>query len=213
MDIKEHRAACVGVIRDVDPAAGELPDEPGIDRAEEELSGCRPSARAGDVVQEPLDLGAGEVGVGDEAGLGPDLVGMSVRHQLVDDVGGAAALPDDGIVDGLAGLLVPDDGGLALVGDADGGDILRAHVELCHGSVGHLVGGVPDLFGVMLHPAGLGENLPELLVHDRTDIAGFVKEDAAAAGGALVERHDVLHGFSSCVSFYEKRISLINCGR
>src|SRR5207244_11465518 len=40
-------------------------------------------------------------------------------------VGGAAILPDDGVVDRLAGRAVPHDRGLALVGDADGGDVLR----------------------------------------------------------------------------------------
>ena len=40
------------------------------------------------------------------------------------DVGGAAVLPDDGAVHGLAGGAVPHHGGLALVGDADRGDVL-----------------------------------------------------------------------------------------
>ncbi len=35
---------------------------------------------------------------------------------------GAAILPDDGIVDGRAGAPIPENGGLALIGDADGGD-------------------------------------------------------------------------------------------
>ncbi len=41
------------------------------------------------------------------------------------DVGGAAVLPDDGAVHGLAGRAVPHHRGLALVGDADGGDVVR----------------------------------------------------------------------------------------
>ena len=40
------------------------------------------------------------------------------------DVGGAAVLPDDGAMHGLPGGAVPHDGGLALVGDADRGDVL-----------------------------------------------------------------------------------------
>ena len=42
------------------------------------------------------------------------------------DVGGAAVLPDDGAVHGRAGGAVPHHGGLALVGDADGGDVACA---------------------------------------------------------------------------------------
>ena len=63
--------------------------------------------------------------------------------------------------------------------------------------MGHLVGGAPDLHGVMLHPAGLGEDLPEFLVHNGTDVAGFVEENAAGACGALVQGHDVLHNNAS----------------
>ena len=50
-------------------AAGELPDEPGVDGAEGQLAGLGPGAGAGDVVEQPGDLGAGEVGVDDQAGL------------------------------------------------------------------------------------------------------------------------------------------------
>ena len=50
---------------------------------------------------------------------------QAVALHLVAEAGGAAVLPDDGVADRLAGLAVPDDGGFALVGDADGGDVLR----------------------------------------------------------------------------------------
>ena len=58
--------------------------------------------------------------------------------------------------------LVPDDGGLALVGDADGGDVRRRRADAwpwpaaatCRTSC-------PDFVRVMLHPAGLREELGE----------------------------------------------------
>ena len=50
----------------------------------------------------------------------------AVRLQPLAEVGGAAVLPDDRVVDRLAGLAVPDDRRLALVGDADRGDRRRA---------------------------------------------------------------------------------------
>jgi hypothetical protein len=46
----------------------------------------------------------------------------------------------------------------------------------------------------MLDPAGLWENLRKLLLRDGDDLAAVVKEDAAGAGGALIEREDVFHG-------------------
>ena len=54
--------------------------------------------------------------------------------ELLAESGGAAILPDDGVVDGLAGGAVPDDGGFALVGDADGGDVAGLHSALAKAS-------------------------------------------------------------------------------
>ena len=54
------------------------------------------------------------------SGRGPGLRALGLELGAV--VGGAAVLPDDRAVDRLAGRAVPDDGRLALVGDADGGD-------------------------------------------------------------------------------------------
>ena len=41
----------------------------------------------------------------------------------------ASALPDDGVVDWLSGLAIPQEGGLSLVGDADGSNLLGANDE------------------------------------------------------------------------------------
>ena len=105
-------------------AAGQLPDQPGVDVAEQQFAGAGALARAGHVVENPADLAGGEVGVDDEPGLARD--GRRPRGaagQLGAVIGRAAALPDDGGRDRLAGRAVPDDGGLALVGDADGGNL------------------------------------------------------------------------------------------
>ena len=106
---------------------------------------------------------------------------------------GAAALPDDGVADGLPGLLVPDDGGLPLVGDADGGDVLGPGADLVHGREGHAQLGGPDLIGVVLHPAGSRVILGKFLLRDAADLTRFVEQDAAVRGGSGVQRHDVRH--------------------
>ena len=193
MDIVEHGAAGVGLVGDMDRAAGELPDQPGVDGAEEQLAFFRPLPGPGGVVQQPFDLGAGEIGVGHKAGLFADGVAVAFGLQLVDDGGGAAALPDDGVGDGLAGGLIPDNGGLPLVGDADGGNILRGDAQLFHGGPGDLQGGGPDLLRVVLHPAGVGEDLAEFLLGSGADVSRMVKKNAAGAGGTLVKGHDVFH--------------------
>jgi hypothetical protein len=62
-DVVEQGARSVGAVRDVAVAAGEVPDQPAIDGAEGQLALLGAGASAGDIVQDPCDLGAGKVGV------------------------------------------------------------------------------------------------------------------------------------------------------
>ena len=74
--------------------------------------------------------------------------------------------PDDGVMDRLACLPIPDDGGLSLVGDANGGEQAggdtRFGENISHG--GEL--SFPYLVGVVFDPTGLGKDLAELLLRD-----------------------------------------------
>jgi hypothetical protein len=107
----------------MDRAAGEPPKEKGIDGAEGELAALRPVPGAGHVVEDPGGLGAGEVGVEEEAGLPRHRGLVPGRLQPGAELGRAPVLPDDAPMHGLSGGAVPDDRGLALVGDADRGDV------------------------------------------------------------------------------------------
>ena len=106
-------------------------------------------------------------------------------------VGGAAILPDDGVVDRLAGGAVPHHDGLALVGDADAGQ--RPGVELRAGqrAATDLDRCRPDFLGIVLDPAGLGKDLRQLLLRRGDGLARGVEDDGAGAGGALVDGEDV----------------------
>ena len=191
VDVEEHGPGGVGVVGDMDPAAGEFPDEPGLHRAKQELSPLRPLPGVGDVVQDPLELGGGEVGVDHQPRALPEPVREPPLLQFVAEPAGAAALPDDGVVHRLAGNPVPDDGGLPLVSDADSGDVPRFSSHLSHSLHSHPQLGGPDLVGVVLHPAGLGEDLGEFLLGHAADRALPVKQDAAVAGGAGIQGHHV----------------------
>ena len=122
---QKHGAAGVGVVGDVGLSAGELPHQPGVHGAEQEISGLRPGPSPLHMVQDPAELGGGEVGVDEQAGVLLDVIGKGlVLLELLAQRRGAAALPHDGIVDGTPGDFVPDNGGLTLVGDADGGQLV-----------------------------------------------------------------------------------------
>jgi len=118
VDVEQHRARRIRRICDVRAVAGELPDEPGIDRAECELAALGAGARPRNLVEQPGDLGAAEIRINHQPGLLFYEFLNPFFFQLRTNLRGAPVLPDDGVVDRLAGLPVPDDGGLALVGDA-----------------------------------------------------------------------------------------------
>src|ERR1039457_68474 len=105
-------------------------------------------------------------------------------------MGGAAALPDDGMVDGFAGLAVPDNRGFPLVGNADSGDLGGLNPRRLQGLLAGFFHRAPNLIGVMLNPAGLGEILGEFLVGAPHHLARVVKEVSPGAGGALVDGED-----------------------
>ena len=184
-------------------AAGQLPDQPCVHSAEQDLPCLGPLPRTGHIVQDPLDLRCGEIGIGHQAGVLPDVVcHAGLLQQFIHQRSRAAALPDDGIVDGAAGGLFPQDGGLALVGDADGGNVMDIHAALGHHLVHDPVLGGPDLHGVVLHPALLRVDLLKLPLLHRDDVLLVVKQDGAAAGGSLVQCKNILcrHGSTTSVS-------------
>ena len=186
MDIIQHGAGGVGVVRDV--GAGQLPDEPRFHRAEQQVPPVRLFPGAGDVVQHPADLGGGEVGVDQQARGGLDALLQPPALQLLAELRRPAALPDDGVVYRPAGGLVPEDGSLPLVGDADAG-----HLPLQPGcGLGSRTAlRLPDLHGVMLYPAGLGIELAEGKLGLGHNVAPAVKHDGPGAGGPLVQRQNI----------------------
>ena len=186
VDIKEHGAGGVGIVRHM--GAGQLPDEPRFHRAEQQVPPVRLFPGAGDVIQHPADLGGGEVGVDQQAGGGLDALLQPLALQLLAQLRRAAALPHDGVVHRPAGGLVPENGGLPLVGDADAGNVrLQALRRLGRRPALRL----PDLHGVMLHPAGLGIKLAEGILGLGHNVAQTVEHDGPGAGGPLVQRQNV----------------------
>ena len=57
-DVVHHRARGVGIVRRVHAPAGEVPQEPRVNGAEEQASGLGGGARAGHVLENPAQLGA-----------------------------------------------------------------------------------------------------------------------------------------------------------
>ena len=65
---KQQRARGVGGVGDVHAAAGQPPDQQAVDGAEGELAALGASRAPGDVVEQPGDLGGGEIGIEQQPG-------------------------------------------------------------------------------------------------------------------------------------------------
>ena len=193
--VHEEGPRGVGDVGDVDAVvvgtAGEVPEQPAVDGAAEQLPGLGTRSRAVDVVEDPAHLGAGEVGRERQAGDGLEALRPDVAGELVADRLRAGVLPDDGVVDRLAGRPLPHDGGLALVGDADRDDVRRVEVGLAEGAADDRSRVLPDLEGVVLDPARAREDLPVLELVDGHHPPAAVEDHGASARRALVDRDDV----------------------
>ncbi len=178
----------------VHAAAGQVPDQPGVDRAERELAARRARAGARHVVEQPLELGAGEIGVEHQPGLRRDRRRLARGAQRVAHRRRAAVLPDDGVGDRPPGRALPQQRRLALVGDADGGDVARRDAGLGERLVHRRPTASPRSPRRRARPspaAGRSGGTPAAPT-PRT-LPAAIEHDRARAGGALVEREDVRH--------------------
>ena len=201
MDVEQEGAGGVAGIGAVQFSPGQVPEEPAVHGAEQELARLGPGPRVRHVVEKPGELGAGEVGVDDQAGLCPEELLQPEALQVVAGCGGAPVLPDDGVMDRPAGQPVPDQRGFPLVGDPDGGDVRGAHAGADQGLCGHPDLGRPDFPAVLLHPAGPGKYLADFLLRQRPDRAVMVEDNGPGTGGPLVQGKDVVHDASLALKY------------
>ena len=98
------------------------------------------------------------------------------------------------MVDGQRGFAIPDDRRLALVGDADAGDVEPRQVGFGDGLGRHGRLGVPDFRSVVFDPPRPGEELFERLLRRGDHFALVVDDDGSRGRGALIQCEDVFPG-------------------
>ena len=96
----------------------------------------------------------------------------------------STVLPNDRIVQSSAGGPFPKHDRLALVCDPDCG---RTLFDGRKAFAAHSKRGLPDLFGIVFHPAISWINLRELLLGCNAVVTQVVKNDCAGTGGSLVD--------------------------
>ncbi len=127
--VHQHRAAGVGHVCDVLApvgGAGEVPEEPAVDRPETCGPGlCRLAGRTR-ALQDPLQLSGRKVGRRPQSRPLADELPAAATVQFRRDPVGPGVLPDDGVHIGQSRAPVPDHGRFPLVGQADGGQVSGA---------------------------------------------------------------------------------------
>ncbi len=191
VDVEQQGTRRVAVVGHMRLAAAEVPHQPAVDGAKQQLATLGALLRTFHVVEDPAHLGRGEIRIDQQARPFADQRFMPFGLQPLADGVALPRLPDDGVVDGLAGGAVPDHGGFALVGDAQCGDMARVDLPAAEQFGQRGIDAGEDLARVMLDPAGMREDLRELALCAADDVAGAVEQDRARTGGALVDGQHV----------------------
>ena len=172
-------------------------DQPAVNCTEAQFAVLRSLPNAFHIVQDPAQLGAGEIRIEYQTCLVICLI-RNVRifgDQFILHISCPAALPDDGPIDRLTGGSVPDNGRFTLVGNADRRDVFIRRADFLHCLTGRGELCLPDFTGVMFHPAGLRIKLCEFFLHHRAHFTLFIEKNASAAGCSRIQRHYIFCHF------------------
>ena len=198
VNVEQHRARRVRRVGHMHAPARQAIRQKAVHGAEAQLPVLRPVARTVDAVKQPFELRSGKVRVRNQSRAVADGVAQTVLLQALDQRRGAAALPHDRVVQRPARLSFPQKRRLALVGDAHGQNVRRVDPRLLHRRAQRVQLTFVNVLRVVLDPAGLGINLPELNAVRRHKRAVFIKHDRARARRSLIQCHDVFHQNASC---------------
>ena len=81
------------------------------------------------IVQNPLELGPGEIGVGQQSGAAAYELVITLLRKSAAILRRPAVLPYDCIIDRLAGFRIPDKSGLPLVGDSERRNVFSPYLS------------------------------------------------------------------------------------
>ena len=172
--------------------AGQVPREPGVNRAKQRIATFGKLRGAVDIFQQPLQLQRAEITCERKSALRAEAIQAPLALVFGDARLHAHILPDERVVQRFASTPVPQHRGLALVGDADRRQVGATMSGLAHRLFDDEHGVGPDLPGIMLDPARLGIDLPMFALRARDDLAAVIENHEARAGRALVDCADEL---------------------
>src|SRR5215510_192334 len=123
------------------------------------------------MIENPTQFQRAEVGSQGQTSCRAEAVLTTLPSEFCDVSRDAHILPDNRIVNRFTGFPVPNKGGFALIGDANGGQITRTQAALLHSFCNDFLRALPDFFRVMLHPARLGKDLLMFFLRDSNNFS------------------------------------------
>ena len=191
VDIEHHGSRSIGIVRDMDSALCKFPDKPCFNRSEKKPSGFRLFSCPRNMIENPFQFGCAEIRIDQKPGLFPDFLAVSLCLEAVAVFCGSPALPYDGMINRLSRILIPDNGGLSLIGDTDRCNILCRCLDLVHSLSGNRKLCGPDLTCIMLYPSRFRKMLDKLLLCHTADPSAFIKKNTAVTGRSGIQRHNI----------------------
>ena len=192
MNIKHHRPGSVGVIGREDLPARQLPHQPGVYRPKTKLPFFRPLPRTRNLIENPGNLGRREIGVNQQTCRLADILPPALFFQLFAQWCCPAALPNNCVIDRAASALFPNNRRLPLIGDPDGGDLLRFNPCQQHRVDQYAILGRVNFHRVMLHPAFMRVILGILPLGNTDNLLIMVENHCTGTSRPLVKGYHIL---------------------
>ena len=170
---------------------GQLPDQPGLHGTKQKLTLLCSFAGTLHIIQDPFYLGGRKIRIDNKSCFFSEFIGKSFFLQTVTILRSSAALPYDCMINRLSRILIPDNGGLSLIGDTDRCNILCRCLNLVHSLSGNRKLCGPDLTCIMLYPSRFWKMLDKLLLCHTADPSAFIKKNTAVTGRSGIQRHNI----------------------
>ncbi len=176
----------------MDAAPREFPEKPRVDRSASQVTAFRSLSRPRYLIQDPLKLGSREIGIQHESRLPLNPIASAFCSHSIAGSRRSTILPNDRVVDRIAGAAIPNHGRFSLIGDPNGMNCIStgygAHRFLCYFALRS-----PNLFGIVLDPALLWVILRKFLLSNFVNLPVAIEQDCAGTRSALVQCHEEGH--------------------
>ena len=186
----------------------QFPDQPCLHGSKQKLAFLSSFSCSRHIVQNPLDLRCRKISIDHKTCFLPEFFRQSFFHKRITVFRCPPALPDNCMIDRFPRILIPDNGGLSLIGNTDCRNIICCSGNHIHCFDSHSKLACPDLIRVVLHPARLWKILAEFPLSHAAHFSPLIKQDTPVACGSRIQRHYIfshiqfLLFFGSCAVFY-----------